>query len=114
MTGTLGLHHPGPLTPPAARNYPAGENAPLWPRNRQTAMTPGTITPPLDTRTGPAVTKAADAALTRRAAALPASVPCYHPPLALWNAHGRNLTLMNPPMSQVRVHMPTTGADLGV
>ena len=79
-------------------------------------MIPRTIAPPpLDTRTGPAVTKAADVAPTRRAAALPASMLCHQlHMLALWNAHRRNLMLMNFPMSQVRVHMPTTGAHLGV
>ena len=89
MTGTLGLHHPEPLTPPAARNHPARENPPLQPRNSQTALTPGTIAPPpLDTMTGPAVTKAADMALTRRVVALPTSVPCHHLyALALQNAH---------------------------
>ena len=76
--GTLELHHPGSLTPPAARNHPAGENPPLQPRNSQTAVTLGTTaSPPLDTRNGPTVTKA-DAVLTRRAAALLASMPCHY------------------------------------
>ena len=34
--------------------------------------------------------------------------------LALWHAHRRNFMLKNPPTSQVRVHVPTTGASLGV
>ena len=60
--------------------------------------------PSLDTRTGPAVTTAADVALTRRAAALPASVLCHHlHMLALQNAHGRDL-MMNLPAPQVRVN----------
>ena len=59
--------------------------------------------------------KAADMALTRRAAVLPASMACHHlHALALWNAHGRNLMLMNPPVFQVRAHAPTTGTCLGV
>ena len=61
------------------------------------------------------MTKAADAALRRRTAALPASVPCHHLHLlALKNAHERNVMLMNLPASQVRVHTPTTEAHLGV
>ena len=71
--------------------------------------------PPLDTRTSPAVTKAADAALTRRVGALPASMLCNHLyMLALLNAHRRDLVWMNPPAPQVRVHTPATGAHLGV
>ena len=71
--------------------------------------------PTLDTRTGPTVTKTTEADLTRKAAALPASMLCHHlHVLALWNAHGRNLMLMNLPASQVRVHMPTTEAHQGV
>ena len=71
--------------------------------------------PPPSTRTGSTVTKAANVALTRRAAVLLTSVLCHHlHALALGNTHGKNLTLINPPMSPVRVHVPTTGAHLGV
>ena len=71
--------------------------------------------PPLDTVRSPAVTKAADVTLTRRAAALPTSVLCHHLlALALLNAHRRDLMWMNPPTSQVRVHTPATEAHLGV
>ena len=56
-------------------------------------MIPRTTTPPSpDTRTGPAVTKAVDVALTRRTAVPPPSVLCpHHHTFALWNAHGRDL-----------------------
>ena len=61
------------------------------------------------------MTKAADAALTRRAAALPTSMPCHHLHApALRNAHGRNLVLKNPSAPQVRVHASATGACPGV
>ena len=104
--GTPGLHHPGHLTPQAARSHLSGENAEELKNNGL---------PPPSTRIGPTVTKTANTALTRRAAVLPASVLCHHlHALALGNTHGRNLVLMNPPVSPVRVHMPTTGACLGV
>ena len=85
VAGTLDFHHPRSLTTPTARNHPTGENAHLQPRNRQTAVTPGTTAPPpLDTRTGTTVTKAAEMALTRRAAALLASAPCHHITSMTW------------------------------
>ena len=60
------------------------------------------------------MTKAADMALTRRAAVLPISMLCHNLHLlALLNAHRRDLMWMNPPMSQVRVHVPATEAHLG-
>ena len=103
VAGTLGHCHPGNPTPQAARNHLTRENALTQPRNSQTAvMLRTTAPPPLDTRTGSAVTKAADVALTRRAAALPTSQLCHHlHALALWNAHRRDLMWMNLPVSQV-------------
>ena len=82
-------------------------------RNSQTNMTPRTTAPPPNTRTGPTVTKAADMALRRRAAAQPKSVGCpQNCVLPLLNVHGRDLIWMNPPTPQVRAHMPATGAPL--
>ena len=69
-----------------------GENALPKPRNSQTMMTLRITAPPSSTRTGPAVTKAAGVALTRRAATLPASVLCPHShALPLWNTYRRDL-----------------------
>ena len=111
--GPQGLLCPGFLTPQAARNHLAMPNAPLKQRNSQTNVTPRATAPPPNTRTGPAVTKAADAALTRRAAAEPASVGCpKHHMLPLSNTHGRDLVWMNPHVPQVRAHTPATGALL--
>ena len=110
--GTLGLHHPRHLTAQAARSHPTGENAPPKPR---TATLKNTRPPPPSPRTGPTVTKAASADLTRWAAVLPASMLYHHLHTpALENVHGRNLMLKNPPACPVRAHAPTTGAHLGV
>ena len=112
VAGTLGFHHPRHLTPQAAGSHPTRKNAPPQP---WTMTLKKTGPPPPSTRTGPAVTKTASMDMTRRAVALPTSMPCHHLHApALGNAHRRNLVLQNPPACPVRAQASTTGACLGV
>ena len=113
VAGSLGPLHPRPLTPQVIRRHLIRQNTLLKQRNSQKNMTPRTRVPPPNTRTGPTATRAADMALTRRVAPCTSMLCLHDHVLPLLNAHGRNLMWMIPPIPQVRVHTPATGALLG-